>query len=42
VFGGYDGKERLSTIEVYSPETNKWTVLSNKLYFPLSNAAAVA
>ena len=42
VFGGYDGKERLSSIEVYSPDNNKWTVLSRKLFFPLSNAAAAA
>ena len=42
VFGGYDGKDRLSSIEVYSPEVNKWTVLSTKLDFPLSNAAAVS
>lgn len=27
---------------MYSPETNKWTVLSTKLFFPLSNAAAVS
>jgi N-acetylneuraminic acid mutarotase len=42
VFGGYDGKDRLNTIEVYNPELNKWTVLSTKLDFPLSNAAAVS
>lgn len=41
MFGGYDGKDRLSSIEVYNPETNGWTVLSAKLHFPLSNAAAV-
>ena len=27
---------------MYNPELNKWTVLSTKLFFPLSNAAAVA
>ena len=42
VFGGYDGRDRLSTIEIYNPDSNKWTVLSVKLFFPLSNAAAVA
>ncbi len=42
MFGGYDGKDRLNTIEVYNPELNKWTVLSTKLDFPLSNAAAVS
>ena len=34
VFGGYDGKERLSSIKVYSPDNNKWTVLSRKFFFP--------
>ncbi len=42
VFGGYDGKDRLKTIEVYNPESNKWILLSSELSFPLSNAAAVA
>ena len=42
VFGGYDGKDRLSTIEVYNPESGLWTVLTTKLFFPLSNAAAVS
>ena len=35
-------KDRLSSIEIYNPEANKWTVLSTKLDFPLSNAAAVS
>lgn len=42
IFGGYDGKERLNSIEVYNPELNKWTLLSATLKFPLSNAAAVS
>lgn len=42
VFGGYDGKDRLSSIEVFNPETGNWTMLTTKLHFPLSNAAAVS
>ena len=42
MFGGYDGKDRLNSIEIYNPDTNKWTLLTATLKFPLSNAAAVA
>lgn len=24
-FGGFNGSERLSTVEVYDPNTNSWT-----------------
>lgn len=27
--GGYDGHLRLKSTEVYSPETNQWTLLTN-------------
>lgn len=29
VTGGYDGNDFLSTVEVYKPETNEWTNLTN-------------
>lgn len=27
--GGYDGQSRLSTVEVYNPETDSWTRVSS-------------
>lgn len=27
--GGYDGQSRLSTVEVYNPETDNWTRVSS-------------
>jgi hypothetical protein len=39
IFGGYDGTQRLESIEKYDPEVNKWEILSAALRFPLSNCA---
>ena len=39
IFGGYDGTQRLGSIEKYEPELNKWELLSVILRFPLSNCA---
>jgi len=37
--GGYDGNDRLSSIEKYDIQTDKWTLLEAKLKQPLSNSA---
>jgi kelch-like protein 10 len=37
IFGGYDGTQRLDSIEKYDPEINKWEILGVTLRFPLSN-----
>eukprot|EP01016_Furgasonia_blochmanni_P035541 TRINITY_DN3945_c0_g2_i1.p1 TRINITY_DN3945_c0_g2~~TRINITY_DN3945_c0_g2_i1.p1 ORF type:complete len:395 (-),score=25.43 TRINITY_DN3945_c0_g2_i1:119-1303(-) len=37
--GGYDGSERLSTIERYDAQTDRWTVLEVTLRESLSNSA---
>jgi len=37
--GGYDGNDRLNTIEKYDKQTDKWTVLDVKLRQSLSNSA---
>jgi len=39
IFGGYDGTQRLSSIERYTPDTDSWELLSLTLRFPLSNWA---
>lgn len=31
VIGGFDGSNRLRSVEVYDPETNKWTYISSML-----------
>lgn len=38
--GGYDGKKRLDSLEVYDPTANEWKLLTFKLPLPLSNLAA--
>ncbi|KAI2660159.1 Kelch-like protein 24 [Labeo rohita] len=38
VVGGYNGRERLSSVERYSPHENKWTSVSD-LLLPVSSAA---
>jgi N-acetylneuraminic acid mutarotase len=40
VCGGFDGKKRLVTIEVYLQNSNEWIVSPHKLPLPLSNLAA--
>ena len=40
VCGGYDGKKRIDTIEVYDPKSEEWKLLELKLPLPLSNLAA--
>ncbi len=40
VCGGYDGKKRLDTIELYDPREEEWKLLETKLPLPLSNLAA--
>eukprot|EP00826_Nyctotherus_ovalis_P006038 TRINITY_DN11388_c0_g1_i1.p1 TRINITY_DN11388_c0_g1~~TRINITY_DN11388_c0_g1_i1.p1 ORF type:complete len:235 (-),score=60.00 TRINITY_DN11388_c0_g1_i1:114-818(-) len=40
VCGGYDGKRRLDSIEIYEPTSNSWKALGMKLPLPLSNLAA--
>lgn len=30
--GGFNGRERLRTVEVYDPESNKWIEVSEMLY----------
>ncbi len=40
VCGGYDGKKRLDTIELYDPKSEEWKLLETKLPLPLSNLAA--
>lgn len=42
VFGGFDGRERLNTIERYSVKDNQWKVLDVKFKQGFSNAAAIA
>lgn len=42
VVGGFDGSDRLDTIEKYDIKENKWSVLSVSLNSSLSNAAATA
>jgi len=37
--GGYDGNDRLNTIERYDRQTDKWTLLEAKLRQSLSNSA---
>jgi N-acetylneuraminic acid mutarotase len=39
IFGGYDGVQRLASIEKYEPDMDTWTVLDVSLRFPLSNCA---
>lgn len=39
IFGGYDGTQRLGSIEKYNPDHNIWVVLRAALQFPLSNCA---
>jgi N-acetylneuraminic acid mutarotase len=39
IFGGYDGTQRLASIERYMPELDSWELLSLTLRFPLSNCA---
>jgi hypothetical protein len=39
IFGGYDGTVRLSSIEKYDPDEDKWQQLPITLRFPLSNSA---
>lgn len=39
IFGGYDGVQRLASIEKYEPDRDIWTVLDVSLRFPLSNCA---
>ncbi len=40
VCGGFDGKARLDSIELYDANVGKWTLLDQKLPLPLSNLAA--
>jgi kelch-like protein 10 len=40
--GGYDGQERLNTIERYDYKTDKWTLLDVQLKNALSNSACVS
>lgn len=40
--GGYDGIVRLSVIEKYDINTNKWTLLNYEMKQPLSNSACFA
>lgn len=40
VFGGYDGNQRLDSIEKYEIQTNKWEVQKLRLSHPLSNTSA--
>ena len=42
VLGGYNGEERIDTIECYDENVGVWEVLSIKLPICLSNSAAVA
>jgi len=39
IFGGYDGTQRLGSIEKYNPELNIWLEIRASLQFPLSNCA---
>jgi len=39
IFGGYDGTQRLGSIEKFNPEINTWVKLDVTLRFPLSNCA---
>ena len=39
IFGGYDGSMRLSSIEKYDPEEDRWMLLPVTLKSPLSNSA---
>lgn len=41
VFGGFDGRERLNTVERYCKEDNSWSLLSFKFKFGFSNASAI-
>lgn len=40
VLGGYDGKKRVDSIEIYDPKTDAWKLLEIKLPLALSNLAA--
>jgi len=40
VCGGYDGKKRLDSIEIYEPDIDTWKISNVKLPLPLSNLAA--
>jgi kelch-like protein 10 len=42
VFGGFDGRERLNTIERYHAKENKWSVIETKFKNGFSNAASVS
>lgn len=42
IFGGFDGKERLNSIEKYSVKDNKWTLLDVKFKNAFSNASAIS
>jgi hypothetical protein len=37
IFGGYDGNQRLASIERYMPDSDSWELLNLTLKFPLSN-----
>ena len=39
IFGGYDGAQRLSSIEKYDPEEDRWLLVPVALKSPLSNSA---
>lgn len=39
IFGGYDGSQRLASIEKYDPEEDRWLLVPVALKSPLSNSA---
>lgn len=39
IFGGYDGAQRLSSIEKYDPDEDRWLLVPVALKSPLSNSA---
>jgi hypothetical protein len=41
IFGGFDGHERMKSIECYDLKTGLWTVIATELRHPLSNSAAI-
>ena len=42
VCGGYDGNDRLDTIEIYDSSLQEWSLVSAKLPIPLSNLAVLS
>ena len=41
VFGGYDGIERLDSVESLDPVTKEWTIVDTKMAFQRAGCSAV-